>query len=397
MIGRRVRHGAAIGVAIALIAAMPALADSTTSRQQRDIGVLASDALGGRDNGTFGSVFAQQYIINELKPFAVGLDSSRSGDDAFRQPFPGGTNILGLIRGRELPNEYVVVGAHYDHLGSACRTSDPSDHICNGATDNAAGDANVLAIARALGERRAPRRSVIFALWDREEDGLLGSAYYVQHPLVPLADTVAYVNYDIQGANLLPSLRRDTFAVGAETGGAQLQRIVAEADRRVPLDTRIVSSIFGEGRSDYVNFIGAQVPTVFFSDSTGPCYHTAQDDIHAVDFSKLALQERMTERVVRDLVRGPRLQFSGNNPLATYTDAVQIAEVSNRATADVGRFPPAQQTQLLQFRDTVNAIVQAGPQNFDANAINSLLTGAATAVSLLNSGVCDAFLAPHGR
>ena len=62
-------------------------------------------------------------------------------------------------------------------------------------------------------------------VWDREEDGLLGSAYYVNHPIVPLAKTVGYVNFDIQGANLLPSLRNVSFAVGAETGGPKFQSI----------------------------------------------------------------------------------------------------------------------------------------------------------------------------
>jgi hypothetical protein len=66
----------------------------------------------------------------------------------------------------------------------------------------------------------------VLAFWDREEDGLLGSQYYVNHPLVPLAQTVANVNWDNQGSNLLPNLRRDTFVVGAETGGPSLQGIV---------------------------------------------------------------------------------------------------------------------------------------------------------------------------
>ena len=77
----------------------------------------------------------------------------------------------------------------------------------------------------------APRRTVILAAWDREEDDLCGSKWYVDHPLVPLAQTVAYVNFDIQGANLLPSLQNNSFAVGAETGGATLTSLVQSCDR----------------------------------------------------------------------------------------------------------------------------------------------------------------------
>ena len=136
------------------------------------------------------------------------VERFQRGDAAFLQPFDRGTNILAIIPGRELPDEYVIVGAHYDHTGSSCRTADPTNTICNGATDNATGVAAVLAV----GERLAlvpggPRRSVVLALWDAEEDGLRGSRAYVDAPLVPLEQTVAYVNLDIQGANLLPSLR----------------------------------------------------------------------------------------------------------------------------------------------------------------------------------------------
>jgi Zn-dependent M28 family amino/carboxypeptidase len=90
----------------------------------------------------------------------------------------------------------------------------------------------VLGVGRALTNlSQPPRRSVVLALWDAEEDGLVGSLYYVLHPLVPLAKTIAYVNFDIQGANLLPTLRRMSFAVGAETGGSALGTFVA---RRSP-------------------------------------------------------------------------------------------------------------------------------------------------------------------
>ena len=92
---------------------------------------------------------------------------------------------------------------------NACAGQTSVDMICNGATDNAAGVAAVLGVGRALAHRHSrPRRSVVLALWDSEEDGLLGSSYYTQHPLVPLARTVGYVNFDIQGANLLPACAR---------------------------------------------------------------------------------------------------------------------------------------------------------------------------------------------
>jgi hypothetical protein len=332
-------------------------------------------------------------LIDQLKAIAVGLDTSRSGDDAFTQSIDGGTNILGLIRGGELSDEYVIVGAHYDHLGSSCRSAVPGDHICNGATDNAAGVAEVLSIGREIAQRaKPPRRSVILALWDREEDGLLGSRYYVQHPVRPLAQTVAYVNYDIQGANVLPSLDTDTFAIGSETGGPQLQSIVARAGSPGPLSLHSLSAIFGQNRSDYINFISAGIPTVFFSDATGPCYHTAQDEIGVVDFWKLRFQVKIGFDAVHKLVEGDRVPFSGTNPVATFENAVTINDIGNRAVADIGRFDPSQQAVLLQFHDALNAIVAAGPANFGEDDIGTLLSAALNFVNIVSTGQCDGLL-----
>jgi len=266
-----------------------------------DVAFLADDALLGRNNATPESTTVQSWLIGELQAMgAVGLDVGQSGDAAFRQPITLGTNILGVLPGTDLAGEYVFVGAHYDHLAS-CASKEPGDTVCNGATDNAAGVAEVLAIGRALTQLPAPRRSVVLAFWDREEDGLLGSAHYVANPLVPLAQTVAYVNFDIQGANLLPAVKSYTFAIGAETGGADLQALVDAAIALHTLDGRRFSHIFGQGRSDYVNFTNHSVPVVFFSDATGPCYHTNQDETAIVDFGKLDEQSGIALELTSDL------------------------------------------------------------------------------------------------
>jgi Zn-dependent M28 family amino/carboxypeptidase len=226
---------------------------------------------------------------------------------------------VSVIPGTDLANQYVVVGAHYDHLGGACESKTPGDMICNGATDNAAGTAAVLGVGRAIARAKRRRRSVVLALWDREEDGLLGSRHYVKNPLVPLAKTVAYVNFDIQGANLLPSLRNTTFAIAAESGGGRLQRIVKSAIGRQPHDTPMLSSIFGQNRSDYASFLGANVPSVFFTDATGPCYHTSDDEIEIVDFRKLNKQIGTALTITRSLVNtSAPPAFATGTPLATW-------------------------------------------------------------------------------
>jgi Predicted aminopeptidases len=379
-----------------VVATIAVLAATACTPLQIHVHVLASDAYQGRDNNTVGSGYSQNYIITQLKNYgATGLETSKTGDDTFKQTFNLGTNIVGVIKGSELPNEYVIVGGHYDHLGSACRGTGVADSICNGATDNAAGAAATIEVGRAISQLPGgPRRSVVIALWDREEDGLLGSAYYVAHPLVPLNQTIAYVNFDIQGANLLPSLRNSSFAVGAETGGARLTAAVQTAVGSTTLDTHLVSSIFGQGRSDYVNFTGVQIPNVFFSDSTGPCYHTVKDEVGVVDWGKLAKQTDIATKVTEDLVAGAPPAFVPNTPLATFADAVSLNNVVNQAIADIDRFTGTPRAQLQQFHDDLNAVVAAGAGEFDDADVSALLGGAVNAVSLLTSGACDGFLAP---
>lgn len=367
----------------------------TGSALETDVRELASDRMEGRAPGTAGSTRAQDYIIDRLDDFAEGLDQSTMGADAFRQEFDQGVNILALIPGDELPDEYVMLGAHYDHLGTSCATEDPDDVICNGATDNATGVAAVLAIGERIAEEGSPDRSVILALWDAEEIGLLGSRFYVDNPVVPLDQTVTYVNFDIQGAEILPSLSATTFAIGAETGGDRLASAVQAAVQGSPLDTRHLSWIFGQGRSDYFNFIQGEVPTVFFSDSTGPCYHTAQDDVRIVDFDKLGRQVDNAYRLTRDLVDGDEVPaFVASTPTATYEDAVELQATADKALADIDLFSAEQEEQLLAFDRALDEIVAAGPEAFGEDDVATVLAGAANAVDLFTMRDCLEDAAP---
>ena len=380
-------------VAVALCAALSGCA-------QYDIGRLAGDDTNGRDNGTPGSALARQFLIDQLKPISTGLNTGATGDAAYTQTLPGGTNVVAVIPGSELPNKYVVVGAHYDHLGNSCQSKSAGDTICNGATDNAAGVAAVLAIARSIADQPTkPRRSVVLALWDMEEDGLVGSRYYADHPLVPLADTVAYVNFDIQGANLLPSLRNTSFAVAAESGGDRFEQIVRSAINAGTLDTDLLSAIFGQNRSDYVSFLAKQIPSVFFTDATGPCYHTNEDEIGVVDFGKLNQQIAIALRVTRDLANTDSPPaFAPNTPLATYADAVVLQRATELIWRDRARFSAQDQDTLANIRADLTRIVLDGRAAFGSDDVSTVLGHAATVViSILPKGDCDGFLTPAAQ
>ena len=139
-------------------------------------------------------------------------------------------NVAGMIEGTDLKDEVLIVSAHYDHLGLA---SSGADTVYNGANDNASGVAGMLEVANALAKRR-PRRSVLFLAFFAEEKGLLGAGHYTRHPLVPLSQTIADLNFEqlgrtdsSEGANLdmvnmtgfdFSNLKTTLAAAGALTG-----------------------------------------------------------------------------------------------------------------------------------------------------------------------------------
>jgi hypothetical protein len=354
---------------------------------------LASDELAGRDNFSDGSLAAQEFLYDQLSEFAEPAFDGE-GIDGYLQEFPDGTNIVAVIPGTDLADEYVVVGAHYDHIGSDCPTSDPADDICNGATDNAAGVAAAIVAASNQAEAGPLRRTVVVALWDSEEDGLLGSNHYTTDPVVPLEQTMAYVNFDIQGSVLLPSIANRTLAIGAETGGSTLIDSVTTAARASTLDTALLSVIFGQGRSDHANFIANGVPAVLLTDATNACYHTAQDDVTAVDFDKLDQQTATATALLTDLASTDAVPvFDPATPVATYDDAVTLLAIAETSQADfssLGAQGEALSTQLLV---DLKALVDAGPDAFTDESIGNLLGGAAGFIEALTMGECT----PSGK
>ncbi|MFM2256159.1 MAG: hypothetical protein RIQ28_6, partial [Pseudomonadota bacterium] len=127
-----------------------------------------------------------------FKAVPLGLKAGMSFDNTISKK--NSRNIVGILKGANRPDEYVLYSAHWDHLGR-CTPKD-GDEICNGAVDNATGTAALVALAEAFQKGGAPDRSVIFLAVTAEESGLLGSKYYAENPIYPLARTVGGVNMD---------------------------------------------------------------------------------------------------------------------------------------------------------------------------------------------------------
>ena len=361
------------------------------SRAEEVVGTLASDEFGGRNDSTEGGRLAQEYLEGQLAEFSETIP----GADGYRFPFvDGGVNLVGMIPGGDLADEYVVIGAHYDHLGGDCRRIGTGDDICNGATDNATSVAEVLEIGRSIvADGEAPRRSVIIALWDREEDGRFGSIAYATDPPVPLEDTIAYVNFDNQGSNLRPALADLTIMVGAESGGANLIEAARSATEASTLETSAFSLVFGQGRSDHATFAGAEVPTVFFTDATGPCYHTVDDEVAVVDFSKLEQEIATGQALTRDLAATDAVpEFDPDAPAASFADAESMLGVLEQGEADLGDYSAEDEAAIRQYLTDIRAMVDAGEGQFDDAAVQTLLGGAVELVDAFTHGECDGFL-----
>ena len=168
-------------------------------------------------------------------------------------------NVIARLRGSKYPDEAVVYSAHWDHLGT--RPDEPGDNIYNGAIDNATGVAGVLEIAEAMTVAKpAPERSVVFLMVTLEESGLLGSKYYVAHPVVPLANTVAVINIDA-----LPVVGPTHDMVVVGLGNSALDAVLAPIAKK---QNRILvaESAPEKGqffRSDHFSFAKAGVPALY--------------------------------------------------------------------------------------------------------------------------------------
>jgi hypothetical protein len=253
----------------------------------------------------------------------------------------------------------------------------------------------VLAIGRAIRALPAPpARSVVLALWDGEELGLLGSKHYVAHPLVPLADVVAYLNFDIQGANLAPSARELSFAVGTESGGAMLATFAQDAIDAVGLGTRRLTVTFGQGRSDYQPFWLKQIPVAFFTDATNACYHSSGDEVAIVDFHKLSRQAEIGFRLAVALAEAAeRPSYTPLVALDTYEDLLVLADFLTQVLADLDVVSPFYQDYLLSLEATAQDRVAAGPEAFSPT---DALTIAQNALVVATDGLpCDPALLPE--
>jgi hypothetical protein len=275
-----------------------------------DIAYLASDRLEGRLTGTPGNdsaaaYLARRYAALQLKPASTGYLQkfvAHSAAEAHVGITTGRPtqNVVAILPGSDpqLAGEYVVIGAHFDHLGRDTQFAlDPEakDAIRNGADDNASGTAAVLQLARML-KSAHPRRSVIFANFSGEEEGLLGSEWFVDHAPVPLDSIIAMINFDMVGR-----LRNEKLLVYGTATATELSAILDSANAHSAVPLRISGSGDGFGASDQSSFYARGIPVLHFFTDIHEDYHRATDDIEKINSGGEARVVDLAYRVVESI------------------------------------------------------------------------------------------------
>ncbi|MFM9433839.1 Zn-dependent M28 family amino/carboxypeptidase [Janthinobacterium sp. CG_23.3] len=288
-----------------------------------DVRTLSSDAFEGRATGTPGSRKAQAYLQARFRaigllPFgrdyaqAFAFSTHSVGNifvpgRPFRGDYPDAANIVGYLRGSAAPDTFLVVSAHYDHLGIV------DGKLYPGADDNASGVAALLAIASYF-TAHPPRHSVLFAAFDGEELGLRGARAFMAAPPVPRAQLAANLNLDmlahndsneivVAGSHLWPALK----APLEQAAGRSAVRVLTGHDRPV-LAAGLVER--WDDSSDHAVFNEAGIPFLYFGVADHPDYHAPSDTIEHINpafFGRVAnllvdvaaLMERDLDRVAR--------------------------------------------------------------------------------------------------
>ena len=220
---------------------------------------------------------------------------------------PNTHNLIGIVRGSDLTDQWVVIGAHMDHIG---KSNWGADKINNGADDNASGSSSLLAVARALAAAKAagagPRRNVLLIWFAGEEKGLLGSQYFVGHPTIPLEKVKAMLNVDMTGR-----LEPDKVSCGDEApaGMANLFHPMHDVEG---LGFKPIAHDIDQymHRSDQYSFFKHNIPVIFFFEGLtaegelNPDYHRPSDEVSKIDFDKAA---RIAKLMFRHVIKAANL------------------------------------------------------------------------------------------
>jgi Peptidase family M28 len=354
-------------LAILLAAAAPGTAargqaptEPELARLKAHVETLASPAFGGRRGENARK--AADYVERAFRD--AGLEPLFDGE--YFQSIPGqepglivGRNVGARLLGSDpkLKDEWIVVSAHFDHLGRLGDTYFP------GADDNASGTAMLLEAARCLGGgKERPRRSIMFVGFDLEEAGLFGSRYFAQHPPAPLDQIALFITADMIGRSLGGVCSEHVFILGTERI-PPVRDWIESAARALPIKLGMVGTdILGVDRSDYGPFRLRKIPYLFFSTGENPRYHQVTDLPDTIDYFKLTAISRLVLRVVKKASDVDAVPKWADQPDNSLDEAVVLRDVFRILIehSDELKIRPAIQTLMRGCMGTLDGIVTRG-------------------------------------
>lgn len=277
----------------------------TIDRGMGDAGIAAMALTSGAVDSIFHLLGknlrdVQEHIIVSGKPQSFELAGTRATMRTSVEKVRGmSANVLGLLRGNDpiLGQEVVILGAHMDHLGMGGEGSLNPDTsaIHHGADDNASGTAGLLEAAEYFASHKDQlKRSILFIAFSGEEQGLLGSDYYVKHPAIPLEKTVAMLNMDMIGRMKDSALVVE--GIGTSSG---FESLLTSSATNTPIRLRLKPDGFGP--SDHTSFYVQKIPVLFFFTNLHDDYHRPSDVWTKINFEGEAAIVRLVTEVVRKI------------------------------------------------------------------------------------------------
>lgn len=277
--------------------------------------------------------FSEELVNQFLSPTGKKIEDLKKNPSSFTFPLKVNAamglinepfydpNVLGLLEGSDLKDEILVVSGHYDHDGIL-----PDGTIFPGADDNGSGTVGVLELARVFSNAKAaghgPRRSILFIALAAEEKGLLGSKFYTENPIFPLANTVVCLNIDMIGRiddKHIDGNHNYVHAIGTDKLSSELKQITEKANStytKMELDYMYddpKDPMRLYYRSDHYNFAQKGIPSAFFFSGLHPHYHTPEDTVDKIDFPMMVKREKLIFHILWEIAnRAERIKVDSN-------------------------------------------------------------------------------------